>query len=547
MSHLAEPLFIRRVPGPVSSSPLLVDANEDGWPEVFVGGPVLSGLTWRGERLPRWPKRSRKPFASSPAFGDINGDGRGEIVVGCDDGKVHAFFVDGDCVPGWPVQTGRDVFSTPALADIDGDGMPEVLVGSDDGCVYAVGGNGEKRWVGRIPGAPFVSASPTVIDLDEDGRPEVLVGAWDRTLRRFSADGESLGEWSLPAGSMLWSSPTAFEVQGVGRVVAWASDRVYLARAGGQIVEGWPRRTGSWTVSSPAVAEIAKGDGPVIAVGSERLYAWSLSGQRLPGFPVDTGDFVWSSPILVDIDGDEKREIVVGTWDGGLYAFRTDGTAVQGFPMRMNGPVFSTAAACALPEGGGLLVTAAWDGTIRGWRLPRAIFRKGDWPQFRGNPSRSGVHPYPFRADQRTPAPVDPDPHESPTISRVYIERWRVGRGLPRVVIEGSGLAAARSLLVRYKIAGEGRTHPVPAVNSRGRFVALIQPLRGPRLIQGLVEMEDAQGGMHRWPASGSFSFVAGPMAPPFVVTLSRGRRRAAGRRFATNGDKHERPDILPP
>lgn len=100
VTDLAAPLFLRRVRGPISSSPLLVDANRDGWPEIFVGGRVLSGLEWNGRPMPRWPKRGRRPFASSPSFGDINGDGRGEIVVGCDDGRVYAFHADGDAVAG---------------------------------------------------------------------------------------------------------------------------------------------------------------------------------------------------------------------------------------------------------------------------------------------------------------------------------------------------------------------------------------------------------------------------------------------------------------
>ena len=504
MSGLAEPLFVFRLRGPVSSSPLLVDIDRDGWPEVFVGGPVLTGLRCYGKVLDGWPRKARRPFASSPASGDIDGDGRGEIVCGCDDGTIHAFRADATPLRGWPVRTDADVFSTPAIADLDGDKIPEVVVGSDDGSLRVLRGDGSPSWRADIPLQPFISASPTVSDMNGDGVPEVVVGAWDRRMHMFSAQGRELPAKMPMAGNVIWSSATSFEIKGRGRHIAWAADRLYVASGGGTILPGWPARTSSWMVSSPAIAELSPGEGASIIVGAERLCAWDLLGRVRRGWPVDAGDFVWSSPVVADIDGDGSREVVVGSWDGGIYAFKSDGSIVQGFPLRTDGPVFSTPAIAPLRGGGGLLVAASWDGSVRGWRLPDAKFIPGDWPQFRGSPERTGNQQTPFDMPMGPPA-IPADSAARPKIHNVVLEKWA---GVRRAVIDGENLEAARAILMHYQIRGEGKTHIVPAVNSRGHFVAMFQPLRLPHIIQYWVEVEDSEGKSQRWPTEGTKSFV---------------------------------------
>jgi len=508
VTELVEPLFVHRVRGRISSSPLLVDANRDGWPEVFVGGRVLSGLTWDGEVLPRWPRRARRPFASSPAFGDINGDGRGELVVGCDDGRVYAFYLDGELVRGWPVVTGRDVFSTPALADINGDGALETLVGSDDGTVYAIAGDGRKLMADTLPGRPFISGSPVVADLDGDNILDVAVGAWDRTIHLWTAAGTRWATELPRSGHVIWSSPLAIELRGKGKFLAWASDRVFVASADGSLLDGWPAKTGSWMASSPAVVEFQPGEGGTLIVGAEKLYAWDLAGRLRPHWPVEVGDYVWSSPIAFDMDGDGAREVLVGSWSGEIHAVRPNGEMVPGFPLGTSGPVFSSLAAAPLREGGGLLVAASWDGTVRGWRLPNAQFRPGDWLTFRGSALRTGVQSSRFEPP-RGPGEIVTESEATSTIRLAHAESWARGRGLHRVVVEGDHLGEAKAVRVVYEISGEGSQHPVPVVNSRGRFVALIQPLRLPRQIRYWVELERSDGTFVRWPEVGVARFLS--------------------------------------
>jgi len=53
------------------------------------------------------------------------------------------------------------------------------------------------------------------------------------------------------------------------------------------------------------------------------------------GFPYRLPGFLAVSPATADIDGDGRKEIVVGCYDG-LYAFKDDGSILDGFPVLTN-------------------------------------------------------------------------------------------------------------------------------------------------------------------------------------------------------------------
>ncbi len=511
MGPNAERLFVRRGRNKISSSPLVVDANDDGWPEFFVGGPVMSGLSWDGVPLPGWPRRGGRPFASSPAFGDISDDRRGNIVVGCDDGRVYAFNVDGEWRRGWPVATGSDVFSTPALADVDGDGRAEVVVGSDDGRVYTIRGDGTVSSVFEVPSRPYVSASPTILGNGQGRAADVAIGAWDGGLYLL---GRGHGDGSrrlASADHVVWSSATAFDLTGIGRCLAFSSDLVYIVTAEGAPLPGWPRRTGSWMVSSPAVVELEPGTGPRIIIGANRLHVWDICGRLQPGWPQDCGDFLWASPLAFDLDGDGLREIVAASWDGRIYAFRPDGRPVDGFPLWAGGAVFATPAVAPLPTGGGVMVSAAWDGSARGWHLPNACFRDGDWLQFRGNPARTGRAAGPFVIEPSDPAPPESLPPHG-TVERAIASSWREGRGLRRIEVQGSNLAFVRHCMVEYAVSGNRQMHLAPVVNANGRAVAIVQALRRPHRIRYHVSYVGEEGRITRWPETAEASFISVPL-----------------------------------
>jgi hypothetical protein len=64
--------------------------------------------------------------------------------------------------------------------------------------------------------------------------------------------------------------------------------------------------------------------------------------DMLPGFPRKLGGDGESSPIFVDLDGDNRNELVMGSTDGFVHAYRPDGSELPGWPVRGDMPPLHT-------------------------------------------------------------------------------------------------------------------------------------------------------------------------------------------------------------
>jgi hypothetical protein len=205
----------------IQSTPALMDVDDDGRSEIFVGageyyfmnspdkpqyGFRIYGLDSNGRDLPGWEggRKVGGVVISSPAIGDIDGDNASEIVFMAGDDRLYAYDLNGQRVPGFPmtprIYTGlvldsNTVGSTVVLADYTGDGKMEIFVrhawetniingagrqltktqSSDSKPVYITKGS---LW-----------NSPAVGDLDGDGHLELV------------SQNSELTVWSLPASS----------------------------------------------------------------------------------------------------------------------------------------------------------------------------------------------------------------------------------------------------------------------------------------------------------------------------------------------------------
>ena len=127
----------------------------------------------------------------------------------------------------------------------------------------------------------------------------------------------------------------------------------YLASAGWKSGKVTPPREP--VASPPAVGDLDHDGGlDVVVTGLDGfVYAWDARGRMRPGFPVSTDRRFASQAVpvpdtpfvrnpstgnfggaaLADLDGDGRLEIVMGGWDGRVYAWRADGRLQPGWPV----------------------------------------------------------------------------------------------------------------------------------------------------------------------------------------------------------------------
>jgi hypothetical protein len=323
---------------------------------------------------------------SSPAVGDVNGDGTNDLVLGGEDGIVRVYR-SGDLTsllwqapavphiaPGCAPQSGPTAIDSSALiADVDGDGANEVVVGmqsvyveNQNGGLVVFNRDGSVKWKWQQSHDVFnvwnpaggqdgycegVYATSSVGDVNGDGRPDVVFAGWDQRIWALDGrNGAPISGFPFENHDTVWSSPALFDVDGDGKdeifvggddTCCWNGHedggQVHaLDWENGTVVERWKKMPDEAVMGSPAIGDI-NGDGRMEMVvttarnyqtiDSRRIFAWHLDdGSTVPGWPQAASSFVTASPALGDLNGDGVPEVIVGSWDRGVYAFRGDGS-----------------------------------------------------------------------------------------------------------------------------------------------------------------------------------------------------------------------------
>lgn len=169
----------------------------------------------------------------------------------------------------------------------------------------------------------YFAPGPAIADVDNDGSAEIVAGAWN---------------------------PNAVATP----VLA---DRLFVFDGAGQPKPGWPVQTRFSLWSSPAIGDLDNDGTKEIAVGTNGneflVYRsngteWidgDLNGATTGVFKVMPGSSYNSgTAAIVDLDGDGFRDILFGSANGILYAWRPDGSDLPGFPINLAAPINASVA-----------------------------------------------------------------------------------------------------------------------------------------------------------------------------------------------------------
>ena len=296
--------------------------------------------------------------------GDVDGDGRDDLLVAYGD-SIRIFDHTGTQLPGWPQSVdpenigGRHVQTGPALGDLTEDGIPEVVAMTYQGDLFVWSRDGTllSGWPLRRYPNSFVALS----DINDDGRLEIVTTG-SNVLDVLGADGKPLPGWPKFFGRSLHPASVGdLDGDGYREVVvaeSRAPTRVFALTHEGNVVAGWPREVNSSAPANvnfraaPALGDIDGDDDLEVLIGSYdgKMYAFHHDGSDVAGWPKPTKPAQVNSPAIGDIDGDGLPEVIAGIDKvvessrnrNYLYAWRGDGTLVAGWPAKHDDTISHT-------------------------------------------------------------------------------------------------------------------------------------------------------------------------------------------------------------
>ncbi len=254
------------------------------------------------------------------------------------------------------------------LADLNDDGVEEIIFGINT-TLFALNGDGTIFFEKAVEGP--ILLPPSIADLDDDGSPEIIINTgYPTTVGRVyvkDSNGDDLPGWPLSFNDKwMINAPAIADVDGDGTLDIVTGERFGSTQGfvhalnidGTEINENWPVEVPATPAFTPSIGDIDN-DGSndvVIAASSAGMYAFNSDGTILDGFPlVETGvNYSYQSPMLVDLDGDETLEIVGANHgdNAAFYVLNHDATYAPGWPIALGGWTYAPSTVADLDDDG---------------------------------------------------------------------------------------------------------------------------------------------------------------------------------------------------
>lgn len=426
----------------------VADVNNDGYKEILMTG-TFEGDTNQGF-LSIFNRNGKElfnendalfnglallpvPIASSPATGNLDGNGEQNLVTATwkdDSGEntINCFSAtnknnsrQADML--WQNVIGQAHFRGPALANLDNsaDGSMEVITKSNNGGIRVLTNKGSLKY--NLDAKPGYSR-PAIADLDRDGYKEIIV-CHDTSLvennTRYIGGGVTIWRYNGTTftttakpvfGELIsLSSPVICDLNNDGKkeIITVESktgnSHIYVIDPIGNRITGWDdTQTIPYSSASKSgldhmvsVGDI-NGDGmlDVVVLGTGMIRAWNYKGIKILEKRVVSllPNNVWAAnmnaPVLADVDGDSQADILYMLADK-IYAIRSDGSEISGFPLYANTNFNSFNIADMDYDGKSEVIAVDEENKVYAWRT------NGDanaiaWGSERHNPQNTGEY-----------------------------------------------------------------------------------------------------------------------------------------------------------
>ena len=207
-----------------------------------------------------------------------------------EDRRSIAVHHDKSWMPGFPMKIDSGGESQPALVDLQGSGHLDIVYGDADGEVHAI----DPVTHAELPGWP-VHTNPTHLLRTHPGvnpRYEPVIA--DVAVGDLNHTGN------------------------LDVVVPSTTGRVYAFDNHGTLLPGWPQTLDTGVTPPPIPRP-------------------SMPYTRLPVMGSAAG-----GPVLFDLNGDQKLEVIEAGWDGYIHVWKTDGSDLAGWPVKVALPASET-------------------------------------------------------------------------------------------------------------------------------------------------------------------------------------------------------------